>query len=411
MTQTLLLSNSLASETGILAKAYAKVSEAKSEYFNIFSILNIETDEVKTHSTFLAELLNPLGSHGMGEAFLQLFLNTFEIKNFDAKSARTSLEYYIGKIKNEEGGRIDILIKSKDRAIVIENKIYAGEQENQLLRYHNAFNDKELFFLTLNGDLSNQHNKLKIKGVEYTPISYGEDILDWLGRCLKEAASQPPIRETIHQYINLIKKLTGQNINQQMNEEIIESILADDQRFEGFAALMGAAKEIRKTILRDNLIPLLQLIAEEINSEESDVSKHLKVDVDEDYLLDYNNNWKSFNFKSKSAQSKGIKFLRFEFAVATGNGYNKLIYGITLNNKELNKTNEQEIRSQLRENFKEVFGFHPRSGHGTWVLKAPFEEYKNWNDWTTLGKIRSHDFRVELKEKVVKLKECIEKLK
>ncbi|WP_417591078.1 hypothetical protein [Owenweeksia hongkongensis] len=43
----------------------------------------------------------------------------------------------------------------------------------------------------------------------------------------------------------------------------------------------------------------------------------------------------------------------------------------------------------MRDNFKEVFGFDPRSGHGNWVLKAPFVEYKNWNDWTTLGKIRS----------------------
>ena len=33
------------------------------DFFNIFSILKMETDEVKTHSAFLAELLNPKGSH------------------------------------------------------------------------------------------------------------------------------------------------------------------------------------------------------------------------------------------------------------------------------------------------------------------------------------------------------------
>lgn len=36
------------------------------DFFNIFSILKMETDEVKTHSAFLAELLNPKGSHGQG---------------------------------------------------------------------------------------------------------------------------------------------------------------------------------------------------------------------------------------------------------------------------------------------------------------------------------------------------------
>ena len=37
--------------------------EAQGEFFNIFSILGVERNEVHTHSAFLAELLNPKGSH------------------------------------------------------------------------------------------------------------------------------------------------------------------------------------------------------------------------------------------------------------------------------------------------------------------------------------------------------------
>ena len=40
-------------------------------HFNVFSILNAETDEVNTHCRLLFELLNPFGSHGLGDCFLR----------------------------------------------------------------------------------------------------------------------------------------------------------------------------------------------------------------------------------------------------------------------------------------------------------------------------------------------------
>ena len=44
---------------------------------------------------------------------------------------------------------------------------------------------------------------------------------------MKESASLPVIRETLHQYINLIKNLTGQTIMTEMSSEIQELILAE----------------------------------------------------------------------------------------------------------------------------------------------------------------------------------------
>ncbi|HEY9543015.1 PD-(D/E)XK nuclease family protein [Prevotella sp.] len=46
----------------------------RGETFNMFSILKMESNETATHSAFLAELLNPHGSHGCGSAFLSAFL-------------------------------------------------------------------------------------------------------------------------------------------------------------------------------------------------------------------------------------------------------------------------------------------------------------------------------------------------
>ena len=43
------------------------------ENFNVFEILGLNTCEVRTHSAFIAELLDPSGVHGQGDTFLRLF--------------------------------------------------------------------------------------------------------------------------------------------------------------------------------------------------------------------------------------------------------------------------------------------------------------------------------------------------
>ena len=58
-----------------IRKAYELVAKNTGEKFNLFSILGMESLEVKTHSRFLAELLNNKGSHLRGSSFLELFID------------------------------------------------------------------------------------------------------------------------------------------------------------------------------------------------------------------------------------------------------------------------------------------------------------------------------------------------
>ncbi|MCP4987377.1 MAG: hypothetical protein GY928_15375 [Colwellia sp.] len=46
--------------------------------FNLFSVLRSASDEVRLHSRFITEILNPKGSHGFGDCFLQEFLKTLK---------------------------------------------------------------------------------------------------------------------------------------------------------------------------------------------------------------------------------------------------------------------------------------------------------------------------------------------
>ena len=54
-------------------KKYENIAEITGENFNVFRILGLSSSEVRTHSAFIAELLNPKGSHNQKQIFLKLF--------------------------------------------------------------------------------------------------------------------------------------------------------------------------------------------------------------------------------------------------------------------------------------------------------------------------------------------------
>lgn len=213
-----------------LLKSYDKLTQSTGENFNIFSVMGMESNEVKTHSAIIGALLNPKGSHGQKDVFLKLFIKICEkndiLLDISTNDAITKIEESVGKINGEgtEGGRIDILVHdTKNQAFVIENKIYAPEQNNQIGRYNKAFPNAPIFYLTLTGDKPKSSGEL-IENVDYFIISYKEHILLWLEECVKEAVKFPMLREVLNQYINLVKKLTYQTINTELKMEIINLI-------------------------------------------------------------------------------------------------------------------------------------------------------------------------------------------
>jgi hypothetical protein len=199
----------------------------RGERFNVFQVLRMEHDETHLHSALLGELLNPKGSHGLGSEPLCLFLKEVckdALSDFDMDKAQVYIEYYIGQINKDhtEGGRIDILITDGVRRIVIENKIYAADQQNQLLRYQNFCGDKPhlLLYLTLDGHEASKYS-CGNQSVDYHPISYKEDIIRWLKECLAKAQDCPPTREVLSQYIKTLNHLTNQRMESENKEQVL----------------------------------------------------------------------------------------------------------------------------------------------------------------------------------------------
>jgi hypothetical protein len=259
-----------------LLKSYEKLARSTGENFNIFSVMGMESNEVKTHSAIIGELLNPKGTHGLSDIPMKLFIEQVkveirenqstldeysslktindealnEIFNLNTKYSKSIIEESIGKINENitEGGRIDILIyDNENKAFVIENKIYAGEQINQLGRYNKAFPNAPILYLTLFGDKPNSAGEL-IENEKYFIISYKKCILKWLENCVKEAVTFPMLREVINQYIYLIKKLTHQTMNNKLKEEIADLI---KNNFEEASAISDNFENAKSKVITD----------------------------------------------------------------------------------------------------------------------------------------------------------------
>jgi hypothetical protein len=245
-------------EVGHIRKHYEKITKISGENFNVFQIIGLGSAEVRLHSAFLAELLNSQGSHGQGDTFLRLFIDQFGITDFETTNSITETEKYIGPINDDysKGGKVDIVINdSKNRKnIIIENKIYATDGRNQLLRYHNYDKEAFLFYLTLEGaepSAFSTGNKID----HYKTISYKLDIITWLEKCQKEAVSLPIIRESIFQYINLLKVLTHQTTAKTMFEEIKKAIILNPDYVysieESNKALMTIIMDTKKSFIEN----------------------------------------------------------------------------------------------------------------------------------------------------------------
>ena len=247
-----------------------EISTLKGENFNVFSILKMESKENETHSAFLGELLNPKGSHGFGSLFLKLFLDNLVVDNsIDISTAKLTLEKSIG-LRNDvslSGGRIDLFIEDHiGNTLCIVNKIYASDQDAQIARYckYNRGKNKVLY-LTLNGEEPSEKSCLDYQlDEDFFLISYKNDIIAWLELCQKEAIHQPILRETIYQYIILIKKLNNQLSNHQMEQEI-KSLIASNYKEASF--ISGHLEEVELEYTEIFVAEIIRQLQEELNDD------------------------------------------------------------------------------------------------------------------------------------------------
>lgn len=409
----------LLSHVNAINKKYEEIAEITGENFNIFNILGLTTNEVRTHSAFIAELLNPKGSHGCKHIFLKLFIEEVieEIRNFinkkkeeiigdndvflnnineftSSENCSAIVEHAIGLINesNTEGGRIDILIRDQNNhEIIIENKIYAGEQQNQLIRYYNYNSQAPIIYLTLFEEkptsIKSEKKELK-ENKDFFCITYKRNILNWLEKCRKEAVNHSLLRETIAQYINLIKYLTNQTINNKMNEEIVNLIAENSNYIDSAFLISSTLEDVKQKLLKDFKIQLNE-ITEDLKRDSIEISC-----VIDDNIF---NAYTGFIFDPKSWSQ-----FRIGFEFENKNGCD-LSYGIC------RKDGEKQIDYGIIDNIKKELNDFDY-GNDKWPKYKYFEsEYQQWaNNKNVWISIINKTLKENIKKKV---KDLIERLK
>lgn len=120
----------------VLLKKFIALNEVRKEsidkgdhdYSLMASLLRIN-DEVRLHSRFIYSMINPEALHYRKNAFLKPFLNQIRGSIPDDFIDTTNAKVYLEK------GDIDLLIHDGNNFLIIENKLDAVDQPNQLTRY------------------------------------------------------------------------------------------------------------------------------------------------------------------------------------------------------------------------------------------------------------------------------------
>lgn len=228
--------------------------------FNIFTCLMKYSDEENLHSRFISSILDPKGSNGLGFAPIDIILKTL---NSSFQYNQETIEVLPSFSNWSEYKEIDILLidRRTKYAIIIENKIYACDSnhadEGQLECYYRRIieEDKipqenvEVYYLTIDGHEPSEESVSTSSKYKDLPdivrcITYGNEITQWLQQCMQIACNKPYIRETIAQYINLIKEMAN-NTEIEDRLEILKIISKNDDTLASAKLLFDNYKHIQ----------------------------------------------------------------------------------------------------------------------------------------------------------------------
>ena len=249
--------------------------------FNPYLEMWSESDEVNLHSSLIYGFLDPKNNHYQGDVFLETFLECVGLKEWfgDTSNAEVYKEYFV-QTGNQEG-RIDIYITNNDKHIIIENKIWAGDQDRQIERYiekiakeqsrdssdtesgelessedvaqqelSQAYDNIAVLYLTLDAKDPTQQSlgKWEIQGeylvngdkkVRFKAIAYKEEILKWIENSQAKVGCITHLNSALYFYKDVVqiitktkentmsvaKFLTDNKENMQENMEIVFEIL------------------------------------------------------------------------------------------------------------------------------------------------------------------------------------------
>ena len=352
--------------TGKITNKHDETDFITGKKFNIFEVANINTDE-RTICRVLRELLNPKGSHGQGGIYLEIFLKECLHMDFDKTEVNTA------EVRREDGAYerpIDITIRINNYFIPIEVKINADDGENQCYDYFiyakglnaGTIRETKIVYLSKYGDYpseksSKKSNEEKLDTTDVICISWKDDIIFWLKRCLEESgtSNKVSICEILNQLVTTIKHFTNQLEDDFMTE--ITELLRTPKDMQN-ADNITTASSNRKA---DMTIRLFDSIEKNVGREvvtfgnrDNDIRK---------YYTTNQNQWAKIQFLFRKIKPDTNIFFVIEL-------FNEdLVAGLLISG---NKEHKNWSQWALSDEESKRFGLYQRNGHWSNKFQQPF---------------------------------------
>ena len=351
-----------------------KTNHYRANNFTVFSALRNETDEEKTHTTFLYEVLRPDGQHGMKDTFLKDFFKTvLKVDNYD-KTAKIFQECHIDP-KDDNYGRLDLCIETDSARYPIEIKIYADDQDHQMERYHKFAKRKsevsQVYYLTLNGHSPSEKSLGKLSENDVICISFAKEIHAWLNNCIDIANHKhaQDVVAVINQYQTLLNKLTDEQQDDVYMDAINKLISSSKENYECAVAFEKGLVTARTEKLRELFNDIRKYLAQNKQLKDYSIFNNsieedelLEKRISEYYSLD-KNTWPKIWFEIKRVNEIRI-ILNIELGVT-------LYYGLIFTNDDWEKIPIQ----------KDVLGKAFGRNNSCWTDRINKFKGKDWWIW------------------------------
>jgi len=246
--------------------------------YNILTTVLKEHDEVRLHSRMIASLLDPSGEHYQSNLFLDKFLEVLNVPEFQIDSEKCSVY--------REYKNIDLYITDSNKHIIMENKIYARDQKEQIKRYiekiekknsNLKFNDILVIYLSLDrdepseyslGNLSIKDNLIKRDSESialFKSIHYKTELLNWLKNSQYEIQNITNLNEVFRQYIDVVKMINNQYKDKIMS--LSDYIKENKEVYELAMELKEELPRVRKEIVNEFFNKITILLKEKLSDE------------------------------------------------------------------------------------------------------------------------------------------------
>lgn len=224
-----------------------KVMDSLKSDFNVFDLIINPYDEVHLHSRMIYSILT---ERKFQKQFLMSFLNSIDVSLPEDVFFSDFKNISVEKEKAFSNGRVDLFISFKIKNVsynvLVENKLLAGDQPEQMDRYLSDMNyypnaNNYVCYLTLDGSAPSEYSTKSLDEIKL--ISYDSNIINWIEDCIKIASREPGVREVLIQYSSLLERLTGKDVDFVM--ELKEYLLEDPENFISANSMIPALNDAK----------------------------------------------------------------------------------------------------------------------------------------------------------------------